>query len=146
MWFFALIALLAGAANPLQAAANAQLNRQLHHPLWAGLAVYASGLAGLLLVLGLTRPSAPADAVLSHVSPWAWLGGLISLVPTMVGLLLAQRLGSGVFTGLSVTASLIVSVVIDQFGVLGFRQHVATPGRLLGCLLMIAGVWLIASR
>lgn len=146
MWPFVLIALAAGAANPFQAAANAQLNRQLHQPLWAAATVYATALAGLLLVLLLVRPSVPDTATLSHVDNWAWLGGCISLLPTVAGLLLAQRLGSGVFTGLTVTAALVASVLIDQFGVLGFRQHSATPGRLLGCALMVAGAWLMSQR
>jgi transporter family-2 protein len=61
----------------------------------------------------------------------------------MAGLVLAQKLGSGVFTGLTLTASLVTSVLLDQFGVIGFRQHSASPARLVGCALMIAGVWMI---
>jgi transporter family-2 protein len=58
--------------------------------------------------------------------------------------MLAQRLGSGVFTGLSITAALATSIVLDQFGWLGFKQHSASPARLAGCGLLIAGVWLVA--
>ena len=62
----------------------------------------------------------------------------------MAGLLLAHRLGSGVFTGLSVTAAILVSVVLDHFGLLGFKVHPASAMRIVGCVLMIGGLWLVS--
>lgn len=144
LWIVYLVALGAGAANPFQSGTNAQLNKQLGAPLWAGLVVYATGLAGLLLVQLFLRQSLPHSDRLASVNWWAWLGGLISIASTMAGLMLAQKLGSGVFTGLSITAALSTSIILDQFGWIGFRQHTASPGRLLGCGLMVVGVWLIA--
>lgn len=141
-WFAFLIALLAGAANPFQSAVNGQLNKQLQQPVWAGLAVYTTGLLGMVMVQLLSRQPVPA-APFSAVSWWAWTGGLISVISTLAGLMLVQKLGSGVFTSLSLTASLVVSVLLDQFGLLGLKQHTASPGRWLGCALLVAGVWLV---
>ena len=143
-WVIFLIALAAGASNPLQSGTNAQLNKQLGSPLWAGLTVYLSGLLFLLLIQIFVRQPLPgADKALS-VSPWAWFGGIISIAATMAGLTLAQKLGSGLFTGVSLTAATICSVLIDQFGWIGFKQHTASPARLAGCVLLIAGIWLVA--
>ena len=139
-----LIALAAGAANPLQAGANAQLNKQLEQPVWATIAVYATGLIGVLLVQAFLREPVPPATILGSVKPWAWFGGLISIASTVAGLMLAQRLGSGVFTGLTLTASLVASVLLDQFGWIGFAQRSASPARIAGCTLMVAGVWLVA--
>ena len=139
-----LVALAAGAANPLQAGANAQLNKQLSSPLWAALFVYASALAGLLLAQIFLRQTLPAMSLIGQVKPWAWFGGLISIASTVAGLTLAHRLGSGIFTGLTLTASLATSVLLDHFGWLGFRQHPASPLRMAGCCLMIVGLWIVA--
>lgn len=145
MAFFGfLIALVAGAANPFQSATNAELNKQLHQPLWAGMVVYATGLLGLLAVQVFVRQPLPMDK-LGATPWWAWTGGLISILATMAGLLLAQKLGSGLFTGLSLTASVITSVMLDHFGIVGMKQHTASPGRLAGCALLIAGIWLVAK-
>ena len=143
--FAYLIAIASGAANPLQAGANAELNKQLDSPLWAGIFVYASGLLGLLLAQLLLRHAFPTNDRLVNVKAWAWLGGLISIASTLAGLTLAQKLGSGVFTGLTVTASIITSVLLDHLGWVGFRQHTASPARLAGCALMIAGMWIVAK-
>ncbi len=142
-WFAFLVALVAGAANPLQSAANGQLNKQLQQPVWAGILIYTVGLLGMFAVQMFARTPVPL-ANAAHVSWWAWTGGLISILSTIAGLTLVQRLGAGIFTGLSVTASLVVSVLLDQFGWMGLKQHPTTPGRLVGCGLLIAGVWLVS--
>ena len=142
-WLFLLLTLVAGAANPFQSGLNSQLNKQLASPVWAGLTVYATGLAGLMLVQLVLRQALPASR-LAQVSGWAWFGGLVSIASTMAGLMLAQKLGSGVFTGLSITAAIVVSALLDQFGWVGFRQHTLSPMRALGCALMIGGVWLVS--
>ncbi len=143
-WILAVIALAAGAANPFQSGTNAELNKQLNQPLWAGVIVYASGLLGIALLQAMLGHRFPSLAAVRSVPWWAWLGGLISVGSTLAGLTLAQKLGSGVFTGLSITAAIVTSVLLDQFGFLGFRQHTASPARIAGCALMIAGLWLVA--
>ena len=134
----------AGMANPFQSGTNAELNKQFGAPLWAGLVVYATGLLGLLLLQMFLREAFPAWGRMGSVHWWAWMGGLISIASTMAGLMLAQKMGSGTFTGISVTAALVSSVLLDQMGWVGFKQHTASPGRLAGCVLMVAGVWMIS--
>lgn len=139
-----LFAIAAGAANPVQAGANAELNKNLASPIWAALVVYASGFAGVLvlqLFLREVRPSFTPPAM----PWWAWTGGLLSIGSTVAGLTLAQKMGSGVFTGLSLTASLLMSIVLDQFGLLGFKTHPVSALRLTGSGLMVVGIWLITK-
>ncbi len=138
-----LTALLAGIANPFQSGLNAELNKQLGKPIWAALFIYISALAALLLFQAFARQPFPTDKIAS-VPWWAWLGGLVSILSTVIALTLAQRMGSGIFTGATLTASVITSVLLDHFGLIGFKQHTAGPGRITGCALLIAGLWLIA--
>lgn len=140
-----LAAIAAGAANPGQAGANAELRKSLETPVLSAIWVYVSGMAGMLFVQMIVREAWPSSGKLGHVPWWAWTGGLLSIASTMTGITLAQRLGSGVFTGVSVTASLVSSVAIDHFGWIGFQQHPASWPRLAGCGLMIAGLWLIGN-
>ena len=56
----------------------------------------------------------------------------------------AQKLGSGMFTGLSLTASILVSILMDQMGWIGFKQHTDSPQRIVCGLLMVGGVWLVS--
>ena len=58
--------------------------------------------------------------------------------------LLARELGAASLTGLVVTGQLVCSVLLDHFGWMGFTEHTAGIGRIVGCLLMVAGFFLIA--
>jgi bacterial/archaeal transporter family-2 protein len=138
-----LIALAAGSSSPVQAGASAQLNKDLASPVWAGLWVYVSGLVGILLVQFLVRETWPGSRI-ADAHWWAWLGGLLSIGMTLTGLTLAHNMGSGLYTGLTLTASLLASVVLDHFGWMGFERHPVGWLRGLGAALMISGIWLIA--
>jgi bacterial/archaeal transporter family-2 protein len=139
------IAVLAGSASPVQAGASSQLNKDLASPMWAALCVYASGLAGVLLFQLVLREAWPAHKLIAGAHWWAWTGGILSIALTMTGLTLAHKMGSGLYTGLTLTASLLTSVLLDHFGLMGFKQHPVTGMRGLGAGLLIAGIWLIAK-
>lgn len=144
-WLAILFALLAGAANPFQAGTNAELKTQLAQPLWATVWVYASGLLGVLLVQAFARQPLPTAQHVHSVPWWGWIGGLISILATFAGLMFAQQLGAGVFTGITITVSVVVSILLDQFGLIGFKQHPASPLRITGGVLMVLGIWLVSK-
>ncbi len=144
-WLFVVVAIIAGAFNPAQSGANAELNKQLGHVLPATIMVYGSALLGLLLFQLIFRQPIPDHGSVLDIPWWAWLGGFISLAPTIAGLTLAQKMGSGVFTGITVTTAVLISICFDHFALMGFKHHPASAPRLAGGLLMIAGLWLVAT-
>src|SRR2546430_12562999 len=75
---------------------------------------------------------------------WAWAGGALGAVYAVAAVLLARELGAAALMSLVVTGQLICSVVLDHFGWVGFTEHAAGMGRIVGWLLMLAGVFLIA--
>jgi transporter family-2 protein len=144
-WLFVLSSIIAGAFNPAQSGANAQLNKQFGHTLPAAITVYGSALVSLLVFQLIFRQSLPDHGRFVDIPWWAWLGGFISLAPTIAGLTLAQKMGSAVFTGITVTAAVITSILFDHFGLMGFKHHPASLPRIVGGTLMIAGLWLVAT-
>ncbi len=140
-----LFAIFAGAMNTVQAGANAQLRKSLEQPLLAGMAVYASGFLGLLVASIFMHFGRPTGEKLAGTPWWAWTGGILSIFSTMAGLLLARKVGSAVFTGLTVSCSLICSVLLDHFGWVGFEAHPANTWRVIGCGLLVSGLLLIAK-
>jgi len=59
-------------------------------------------------------------------------------------LYLAESLGAAPFLGLVVTGGVIASILLDHFGLVGFKTHRASRWRILGGALMVAGVTLVA--
>jgi transporter family-2 protein len=57
---------------------------------------------------------------------WALLGGLVGAVQVYAGLTLVQKVGAGPFVGLTVTAALVRSLVVDHYGWLHMRYRRST--------------------
>lgn len=138
-------AIFAGMLNALQAGANATLSKSLATAFPAALIVVAVS-ATSLLAAGLISGQLvwPGGNRLAAVPWWAWIGGVMGATFVMSQLVVAQRIGAAPYLGLTVTAAVVMSVVLDHFGWMGFKEHPATLGRIVGGVLMIAGVGLLA--
>jgi bacterial/archaeal transporter family-2 protein len=80
----------------------------------------------------------------ARVPWWAWLGGALGAIALLSQPLAAPKLGAGIYIGLFVTASTVLSVLFDHFGWMGFDEHPAGIGRIVGCVLMIVGISLVS--
>jgi transporter family-2 protein len=123
--------------------------KSLQHPIVSSLVSFVTGIAALLLALAIytavTKVPMPATQQWTAAPWWGWIGGTLGAVYILAMVLTAEKVGSGVFVGLSITASILASLVIDHFGLLGFHRHTAGPGRIIGGALMIAGMLLIGK-
>jgi len=76
---------------------------------------------------------------------WAVVGGLVGAVQVYAGLMLVNKVGAGSFVGFTVTAALIISLLIDHFGWFRMQPHSLNAGRIFGGVLLVGGVSLIAK-
>jgi bacterial/archaeal transporter family-2 protein len=137
-------ALLAGVLIPIQTGYNMQLARAAHSPLISAIAVFAVGLVFLTaatLAMRVPPPSAK-DAATAPIAAW-FAGGVLAAVYVILLIVLAPRLGAATTVAFVVVGQIACSVAIDHFALLGFAEQAATPQRLGGLLLMIAGVALV---
>jgi transporter family-2 protein len=141
-WLVALV-IAGGASLSLQAAVNARLGRELGSP---ALAAFVSFLVGTLALaayaLG-TRSGLPGVALLARVPGWAWLGGILGAFYVALVIVAIPRLGVAVTMSLVVAGQVLLSVFLDQFGLLGVERHPLTPARLLGVMLVALGAALV---
>ena len=143
-WLFLAVALLAGALITVQTGSNARLKEAFGEALPAVIVSSSLGiivLAAVTLAFRIPWPSLPSVA---GTPWWGWLGGVLSAIYAIIAVLLARELGAATLTALVVTGQLVCSVALDHFGWVGFTEHAAGVGRILGCLLMVAGFFLIA--
>jgi transporter family-2 protein len=141
--FFLGIALVAGAVITLQTGSNARLKEAFGHALPAVIVSSLIGIVLLVAVMLVTRTPVPSVARMTS-APWtAWLGGLLGAGYAVVVVVLARHLGAATLTAAVVTGQLICSVVLDHFGLLGFELHAVNAGRMIGCVLLLAGFALI---
>jgi bacterial/archaeal transporter family-2 protein len=77
-------------------------------------------------------------------------GGLLSEVWSVhsrliAGLLFVGKVGAGAFAGLTITANILMPLVIDRYGLFGMQVHDLSGGQLAGAALMVGGIVLISK-
>jgi transporter family-2 protein len=76
---------------------------------------------------------------------WAPLGGLVGAFAVIAGLLFVERVAAGAFAGLTITANILMSHVIDRYGLFGMEVNDLGGGRIAGAALMAGGIVLISK-
>lgn len=145
-WLSLVLAFSAGAVLPLQAGINSQLRTYTGSPL---IATFFSFLVGTILLFAMTlvlRLPWPSLSVLAQAPGWAWLGGLLGAILVFLVIVLAEELGAAVMVALIITGQMIVSLVLDHYGLVGYPRHTLSPARIIGALLLLSGVFLIRYR
>lgn len=137
-----ILALLAGGMVALQAPTNVMLARAGGSPVLAALISFAVGTAALLAVwLASGHRAAPAPFA---ALPWyAWLGGVYGAVFVAIAAYAAPRLGLATLITLGIAGQIVVALWLDHAGALGLPRSSISPGRVLGALLVVAGVVLV---
>ncbi len=141
-----LVGLTAGCLLGAQPSVNGHLGRHVEHPLQASLISFASGTAILFLLSILSGNFPPVFLTPPRELPWwIWFGGAIGVVLVTTSLILVPRIGSLPWFAAVMTGQTIAAVVLDHFGLLGNPRAIASPLRLLGAGLLIAGVLVIVQ-
>ena len=139
------LSLFAGFAVPLQAGSNARLGVLLGHPFWATvISLLISGVA-IALVMLIVKVPRPNLGALMGGPWWIWLGGLAGVFYITVALMVVPRLGALNFIMAVVVGQLIISLIIDYFGLLGLPRHTPSMQKIIGVSVVLAG-FVIASR
>jgi len=144
-WLLYPLAVLAGLSNPVQSASNAGLNKTLGQVVLAALVIYGVALAGLLACapfLGVSLRG--VGGKLAEAPWWAWVGGLCNLCFVLTAALCTQKIGSAMFTVTVACSAVVLSIVLDRFGVMGLEEHPITWMRLLGGAMAVGGIALVS--
>jgi arsenical pump membrane protein len=138
------VILLAGALQAWGPPMNGALRQALTNPWLASVVSFLPivALLGVMLVC-MPRPLPTAEG-LSGMPWWAPLGGLAGAFTVVAGLLFVDRVGAAAFAGLTITANILMSMAIDQFGLFGMPMHHLSLWRVVGGGLMVGGIVLVA--
>ena len=138
-----LLALAAGVLLPVQAGVNAQLRSAVGSPLTAALVSFLVGTAGLVTAAVTFRTPMALRGAWVDSPWWQWVGGLIGALYVIATIVLAPRLGAATLVAAVVAGQMIASLLLDQYGLLGFPTHPINGRRALGAGLVIVGVILV---
>ena len=145
LWLYLLFAVAAGAMLPVQFGVNAQLSHWVGSPIRAAFVSFLVGTIALLIVSAFVRKPLPSLDRLGDVPWWVWTGGLLGAFYVAGSIVTAPKLGAVTLAAAIIFGQTLASVLVDQFGWVGFDEHHASPGRLLGVLLVAIGVVLVRA-
>jgi len=136
-------AAVAGAMIPFQAGVNSQLAGWVGGPIRAAFVSFLIGTIALLIVSSAVRKPVPSLGRLGDAPWWVWVGGLLGAFYVAGSIFAAPKLGAALLIAAVVAGQTTASVLIDQFGWVGFSEQRITPGRLAGVVLVAVGVALV---
>jgi transporter family-2 protein len=144
----AVAVMLAGGAGVLvgmQAPVNARLGRAVGGVQAASIS-FLVGTVALLSIAAVVHGGWGNYSKVAGAPWWALIGGLLGAVYVTVAILTVRTLGASSLTAAVITGQLIISVAIDRFGLLGIARQPVGAQRIIGLVLLVAGVALVVRR
>lgn len=142
--FYLLLALAIGLIVPLQSAVNNQLKHVLGgSTILAALISFSVGTLALALMALFTQQKWSNMIQLGQASGWQLTGGTMGALFVFGTTLLAPRLGMATMLALIISGQILASLMFDRFGWLGLPVREISAPRLIGAMLVLAGVFLV---
>tara|TARA_R110001583_G_scaffold21807_2_gene82466 strand:+ start:6108 stop:6536 length:429 start_codon:yes stop_codon:yes gene_type:complete len=138
-----LLAITVGCLLPIQASINAKLGTFLKAPIMAALVNFIVGGFILLIVIIGTRTPNNILLAIKEAPAYAWVGGLMGSIYVTSIIFLVPRLGAALSFGLIIAGQMVFSLALDHFGFFGVTVQPVNWGRIMGVLLIFAGIVLI---
>ncbi|MGE3466299.1 MAG: DMT family transporter [Pyrinomonadaceae bacterium] len=142
-YLYLLLAVAAGAMMPTQAAINNKLSTVLSSPILAAFVSFVVGTVGLFVYAVASGTPIGNLASIKDAPPIAWIGGLLGAFFVAATVVLVPRLGVAMTFSLIIAGQMLVTLVIDHFGLLGVPVKEISLARVAGILLITGGVILI---
>jgi len=134
-----------GGLIALQAPINSGLGRAIGTWQAAFLSV-AIGAVALALIAALATGGLGQVAEVRNVG-WVYLtGGLLGAAYITSVLVTVRSLGAGGVVAATIAGQLAISVVVDQFGLLGVPRQPLTAAKVAGLVLLAAGTYLVVRE
>jgi len=135
----------AGCLVGMQAPVNARLGKTVGG-VQAATFSFLVGTAALVLIAVVLRGGLGSLGNVGRVPWWALIGGLFGAVYVFVALEAVRTLGVSGLTAVVIAGQLAISVVIDRLGLLGVAKQQIGGSRIVGLVLLAAGVLLVVRK
>jgi transporter family-2 protein len=145
LFFYLLMAIIAGILIPVQAGLNAQVGVAVKNPVYGALISFVIGTIGLVAYCLLTRVDFATLKFTSSLPWYYFTGGLMGAFFVLTLIVVPAHLGIALTLGITIAAQLAVGLLMDHYGLLGFEQTDITLQKMGGVALIILGVVLLRN-
>jgi transporter family-2 protein len=124
-------------------AANGALQQQLGDGRYAAFFSICGTILTAVAFMVAVRPAPPTAAAIRSAPWWQWIGGPLGALFVLAGATLTPKVGTAAFITAVVGGQVICSLLFDHYGLMNVPQQGITAGRVLGGLMVFAGVLLV---
>jgi bacterial/archaeal transporter family-2 protein len=140
---FIAFAVIFGALAPTQAGVNMKLRNFVGDPVLAATVSFAVGTLALIAYAYFTKISVPEIGSTLKGPWWMWTGGFMGAFFVASAVVIAPVLGAGTMMCWMIAGQMAASILLDHFGLIGYAVRDASPMRIFGVLLVVAGAVII---
>jgi transporter family-2 protein len=131
-----------GGMVALQGPINSQLGKSIG-TFQAAFFSFATGTIILAVIAGLARGGFGQIAEAKSLAPQYLIGGVLGACYVSSVLVTVRTLGAGGIVAATIAGQLTMSVIIDQFGLLGLDKDPISAMKAVGVVLLAAGTLLV---
>ena len=142
-YIFMAAAFLAGTTMPLQSSINSGLSSHLGNSIYGAAVSFLGGAVLSLLILLVTPVGFPPLNRFSGINWIYFTGGIYGLFIVISVINSVPYAGVASTLACVIAGQLVMSVFFDHFGWLGIDVIRISPQRIIGIILLLAGVYLV---
>jgi len=144
--FIVLLLVLGGVGLTLQAAVNTRLREAVGSPVLSALISFLVGTVPLAVAASAGLLGRGRLSGLGGNPWWMWIGGLFGAFYVVLAVVGVPRVGAAVVVACAVGGQLAAVLALDSLGWLGVPRAPLNLWRVLGVLLVFAGVLLVQKK
>lgn len=141
--YYYLLSILAGVAVAFQTGVNSQLRTDTNNPVLTALISFLVGTVALIILYFAFFKQAPTFPSGFSFTWWKFTGGLLGVLYVTGVVIAAPRIGAANALAFIVGGQFVAAIVIDHFGWMNLPVTSISVYRVLGIVLLLAGVYLI---
>ncbi|WP_330229791.1 DMT family transporter [Nocardia sp. NBC_00508] len=142
-----LFILVGGGLRSAEAGCQNTLMNHIRNMWLCAVISYAVALTGFSVFLALSSKTPwPSLDDVRNMPWWAPFGGLLGGAAVIGMIAVARYVGVATFSALVIIGEMVVALIMDHFGLMGFEERSASLPRLVACGLITLAIYLMAEE
>ncbi|MGZ3807528.1 MAG: DMT family transporter [Bacteriovorax sp.] len=145
-YIWTLLAFSIGCFIPFQGIITSNLAQRIQHPVGAAFINFLGGMILFAIAISLSPVVFPPFKKVAAIPWYLFTGGLIGSAFIFGAVFALPKIGASVFFGQIVLGQLLMTLIVDHYGIFGLPIHKIDSARIIGISLLISGSFLILKK
>lgn len=135
-----------GCFIPFQGIITSHLARKIEHPFGAAFINFLGGMLLFSIAIAFSSVAFPTYKKMAAIPWYLFTGGIVGSLFIFGALFALPKIGASAFFGQIVLGQLLMTLIVDHYGIFGLPIHKIDSARIIGISLLISGSFLILKK